>query len=187
MRLATIPENEAARLEVLRQFEILDTDAEEAFDDLTRLAAYICGVPIAVISLVDSDRQWFKSRLGLSEEETSRDISFCSHAILQPGPLVVRDALDDERFRDNPLVTENPYIRFYAGSPLTTAEGFNIGTLCVVDRTPRDLNQEQLAALRMLSHQVMIQLELRRKIAFLTRALNEKKRKVKELESQLKP
>lgn len=184
MKSAPLPENEVARVEALRQFEILDTDAEEAFDDLTRLAAFICGVPIAVISLIDSDRQWFKSRVGLSAEETSRDVSFCSHAILQPGPLVVRDALDDARFRDNPLVTSNPYIRFYAGSPLTTVEGFNIGTLCVIDRTPRDLNQEQLAALRMLSHQVMIQLELRRQVTFLTQALNEKKRKIKELEGE---
>lgn len=168
---APLPENEAARLEVLRQFAILDTEPEETFNDLMRLAAYICNTPIAIITLVDSDRQWFKARLGLSPAETSRDISFCAHAILAPDTFVVRDTLDDERFKTNPLVTAEPHIRFYAGSPLTTIEGFNLGTLCVLDRTPRELSREQIAALRVLSNQIMTQLELRRTIAFLTRAL----------------
>ncbi len=177
-------QNEAARLETLRQFEVLDTDPEESFDDLTRLAAYICHTPIAIISLVDAHRQWFKSRVGISEAETSRDISFCAHAIQQFGPFVVPDALDDERFKNNPLVKSEPGIRFYAGSPLTTIEGFNLGTLCVVDRHPRELTPEQTAALRMLGHQVMTQLELRRTIKSLTNSLNKERTREKELEAR---
>ncbi|HEX8708024.1 MAG TPA: GAF domain-containing protein [Pyrinomonadaceae bacterium] len=175
---APVPENEAARLRVLHEFEVLDTDPEESFDDLARLAAYICGTPIAIISLIDSDRQWFKSQLGLSERETSRDVSFCAHAITQSGPFIVRDALDDERFRSNPMVNSSPYIRFYAGSPLSTVEGFKLGTLCVIDRVPRELRPDQVAALRMLSHQVMTQLELRRTVAQLTHSLNAYKRRL---------
>ncbi|HEX8459287.1 MAG TPA: GAF domain-containing protein [Pyrinomonadaceae bacterium] len=177
--------NEAARLAVLHQFEVLDTDPEQTFDDITRLAAYICHTPIAIITLVDAHRQWFKSRVGLSLGETARDISFCAHAIRQPGPLVVRDALDDERFRDNPLVLADPYIRFYAGSPLVTIEGFSLGTLCVIDRYPREITPEQMAALRVLSQQVMTQLELRRTIKSLTRSLGEAKQKVHELEQRV--
>jgi GAF domain-containing protein len=173
---APLPENEAARLETLRQYEILDTDPEETFNDLTRLAAYVCGTPIALITLIDIDRQWFKARVGMSQQETSRDISFCSHAILQTGPLIVRDAMDDARFAKNPMVLSDPYIRFYAGSPLVTPEGFVLGTLCVIDRVPRDLSQEQVAALRALGNQVITQLEARREIAFLTRALDKYKR-----------
>src|SRR3712207_2859767 len=131
---APLPENEHSRLETLRRYGILDTDHEEAFDDIARLAANICQTPTALVSFVDSDRQWFKSHIGFPQRQTSRDLSFCAHAILQPGPLVVRDAFDDDRFRDNPLVFSAPYIRFYAGSPLTSAEGFNLGTLCVLDR-----------------------------------------------------
>lgn len=181
---APLPQNEAARLEVLRQFEILDTNPEESFDDLTRLAAYICDTPIAIISLIDSDRQWFKSALGLTEKETSRDISFCSHAINQSGPFIVRDALDDERFKNNPLVTSAPYIRFYAGSPFSTVEGFKLGTLCVIDRVPRELRPDQVAALRMLSQQVTTQLELRRDLSLLTHSLETAKKRIKELEGQ---
>ncbi len=178
------PENEAGRLAVLRQFEVLDTDPEESLDDLARLAAYICHTPIAIITLVDAHRQWFKARVGLSLAETSRDISFCAHAILQPGPLVVRDAFDDERFRDNPLVYSTPYIRFYAGSPLTSAEGFKLGTLCVLDRVPRELRPDQLDALRMLGNQVMALLDMRRSLAYLAGALEDRKRDVEELERQ---
>jgi GAF domain-containing protein len=168
---APVPENESARLETLRQYEILDTDPEESFNDLTRLAAYICNTPIALISLIDENRQWFKARVGISEKETSRDISFCAHAILQDGPFVVRDALDDERFRSNPLVTAAPLIRFYAGSPLLSPEGFKVGTLCVIDRKPREITPEQVAALRILSNQVITQLDLRRENLSLQRAL----------------
>ena len=182
---APLPQNGAARLEALRQFEILDTDPEETFDDLARLAAYICETPIAVISLVDSDRQWFKSHVGLSADETSRDISFCAHAITLSGPFIVRDALDDERFRTNPLVTSDPHIRFYAGSPFSTVEGFKLGTLCVIDRVPRELRPDQVAALRMLSNQVMTQLELRRNQSMLKLSLETAKKKIKELEGQL--
>lgn len=173
---APIPENEAARLETLRQYEILDTDPEESFNDLTRLAAYICDTPVALITLVDSNRQWFKARVGLDAKETSRDVSFCAHAILQDGPFIVRDALDDERFRSNPFVLSEPYIRFYAGSPLMSPEGFKIGTLCVVDREPRQLSREQIAALKILGNQVITQLDLRREILFLKRALNKQAR-----------
>jgi GAF domain-containing protein len=170
-----VPENEAARLETLRQYEILDTEPEETFNDLTRLAAYICETPVALISLVDSDRQWFKAKYGISARETARDVSFCAHAILQDGPFIVRDALDDERFRTSPLVTSDPYIRFYAGSPLMSPEGFKIGTLCVVDREPRVLEPEQIAALKIISNQVITQLELRREIFCLKRALDKHK------------
>jgi GAF domain-containing protein len=178
--------NEAARLEVLHQFEVLDTDPEQTFDDITRLAAYICHTPIAIITLIDAHRQWFKSRVGLSLDETARDVSFCAHAIKQPGPMIVRDALDDTRFKDNPLVLSEPYIRFYAGSPLTTVEGFSLGTLCVIDRYPREITPEQVAALHVLSQQVMTQLELRRTIRSLARSVNEAKKKVHDLEQELK-
>jgi GAF domain-containing protein len=169
---APVPENEAARLETLRQYEILDTDSEESFNDLTRLAAYICNTPVALISLIDSDRQWFKAKVGVDAKETARDVSFCAHAILQDGPFIVRDALDDERFRSNPLVTADPHIRFYAGSPLMSPEGFKIGTLCVVDKHPRELSEQQIAALKILGNQVITQLDLWREMLCLKRALD---------------
>ncbi len=168
---APLPENEAERLSALREYEILDTRAEKVFDDLTRLATYICKTPIALITLVDSDRQWFKSRIGLSDTETSRDISFCAHAILHTDTFIVPNALEDERFKDNPSVTSEPHIRFYAGSPLTTFEGYRLGTLCVIDKVPRILSEGQLQALKALSYQVTTQLELRREIKILRRLL----------------
>ncbi|MBA3513143.1 MAG: GAF domain-containing protein [Pyrinomonadaceae bacterium] len=183
--IAPLPKNEAARLEALRQYEILDTDSEEVFDDLTRLAAYICQTPIAVISLVDKNRQWFKARLGLEARETSRDCAFCAHAILEDAPLVVPDALADERFADNSLVTSEPYIRLYAGAPLLTPEGFRLGTLCVIDRVARSLSGEQVAALRMLANQVMAQFDLRRDLQAVTRSLTEHKRAEKELKERV--
>lgn len=168
---APLPENEAERLSALREYEILDTKAEKVFDDLTRLATYICKTPMALITLIDSDRQWFKSRIEISESETSRDVSFCAHAILQTDTFLVPNALEDERFKDNPFVTSDPHIRFYAGSPLTTFEGYKLGTLCVIDRVPRRLSEVQLLALKALSYQVTTQLELRREIRMLRRLL----------------
>src|SRR5215471_5770037 len=143
------PANEQRRLEILRGYEILDTEPEAAFDDLTLLASYVCQTPVALISLVDADRQWFKSKVGVSVVETSRDIAFCASAILQPDVFIVPDASEDSRFAQNPLVVSEPKIRFYAGATLMT-NGHALGTLCVVDRVPRDLNSEQLEALRAL-------------------------------------
>jgi GAF domain-containing protein len=159
---ALIPENEAQRLAALREYRILDTAAEKSYDDISALAAYLCRVPIAMISLVDESRQWFKSKLGLNEQETPRDVAFCAHAILQSEPLIVRDALKDARFADSALVTRAPYIRFYAGFPLASPEGFNLGTLCAIDRKPQQLSAEQKTAMQALSRQVMALLELRR-------------------------
>jgi GAF domain-containing protein len=168
---APIPANEAERLTALREYEVLDTEAERAYDDITALAAYICAVPVAMISLVDESRQWFKSRLGVNRKETPRDVAFCAHAILQTEPLIVRDALKDERFADSSLVTRSPHIRFYAGFPLTTPDGFALGTLCAIDRKPRHLSDQQKAAMTALSHQVMALLDLRRVSRHLAHAL----------------
>ena len=159
---APTPDNEAARLAALREYHILDTEAEPTYDDITALAAYVCDAPIALISLVDESRQWFKSKLGLTQQETPRDVAFCAHAILQTEPLIVRDALEDERFSDSALVTRAPHIRFYAGFPLTTQDGLAVGTLCAIDRKPRRLSTEQKTAMQALARQVMALLELRR-------------------------
>lgn len=157
-----IPHDESARLAALRQRMILDTPPEPAFDALTRLAAHICGTPIAIMTLVDADRQWFKSQVGLDVPETPRDIAFCAQAIQQEGLFIVSDALFDERFATNPLVTAEPHIRFYAGMPFSTSEGHALGTLCVIDHVPRELSPCQLEALRTLALEVATHLELRR-------------------------
>jgi two-component system, cell cycle sensor histidine kinase and response regulator CckA len=154
--------NEARRLKVLWQYEILDTVPEEVFDDLTELAARICEAPIALISLIDEDRQWFKAKVGVTLTETSRDISFCARAIKQTDLFIVPDATQDLRFANNPLVISDPKIRFYAGAPLITPDGHALGTLCVIDKVPRELRLEQQQALRVLARHVMTQLELRR-------------------------
>jgi GAF domain-containing protein len=180
---APLPEDEQARVENLREFRILDTEPEEVFDDVTHLASYISQTPTALITFVDTDRQWFKSRVGFDRSETARDVSFCAHAILQPGPTVVKDALDDERFRDNPLVLESPYIRFYAGFPLTSDEGHRLGTLCVIDNVRRLLFPEQAEALERLSRIVMALLNARRTVSYLEGALNTRRRRVAELEA----
>jgi anti-sigma regulatory factor (Ser/Thr protein kinase) len=156
--------DEAGRLESLNQYRILDTEPEQAFDDLTLIASQICGTPIALISLVDEDRQWFKSRLGLEATETKRSISFCGHAIEQDGLFLVEDAAADERFRENPLVVGEPHIRFYAGMPLMSREGMALGTICVIDREPRTLSESQREGLAALKRQVESQLELRRNL-----------------------
>ncbi|MEQ8860953.1 MAG: sensor domain-containing diguanylate cyclase [Pseudomonadales bacterium] len=145
------PTDEGTRLDTLRALNILDTSPEERFDRLTRLAKRLFGVPIALVSLVDEDRQWFKSCEGLSATETPRDISFCGHAILGEDVLLVEDAARDVRFHDNPLVTEDPNIRFYAGCPLKVPNGSKLGTLCLIDREPREFTEEDLALLRDLA------------------------------------
>jgi len=161
-----LPENEARRLDALRRYNILDSLGEAAYDDITKLAAHICEVPIALVSLVDSDRQWFKSHHGLAVSETPRELAFCAHAILQPTEvMVVKDAAADQRFSTNPLVTGELGIRFYAGAPLVTHGGEAVGTLCVIDRQPRELDPQQTEALRVLSRQVVSLLELRRLLA----------------------
>lgn len=159
---APAPKNEKKRLEVLWQYDVLDTIPEQVFNDLADLAANICEAPVALITLVDDKRQWFKAKSGISVSETSRDVSFCAHAILHDELFIVPDATKDIRFADNPLVISEPKIRFYAGAPLITPDGHALGTLCVIDKVPRELRPDQKRALEILSRHVMTQLELRR-------------------------
>ena len=169
-----IPKNEAKRIKVLWQYDILDTVPEEVFDELADLAAHICGAPIALITLVDENRQWFKSKVGVSVNETGRDISLCAHAILQDDLFIIPDTTLDARFKNNPLVTTSPKIRFYAGAPLISPDGHALGTLCVLDKVPRELTQDQKSALRILSRHVMTQLELRRHALELAKARSDR-------------
>jgi signal transduction histidine kinase len=159
---APLPVNEIDRLAALYALNVLDSPPEKDFDDIVALAAKVCDVPMSLVSLVDADRQWFKARIGTDLTETPRDLSFCTHAILGKDVLVVPDATQDSRFRDNPAVGTDGGVRFYAGAPLTTTDGFALGSLCVVDSRPRRLDIEQLQALRALARQVTSQLELRR-------------------------
>ncbi len=167
------PQDERARVEALRELHIPDTEPEEAYDEIARLASYVCHTPTALITCVDSGRQWFKSRVGFAPRETPREASLCAHAILQPGPLVVTDALDDDRFRDNPLALEDPYIRFNDGFPLNSVEGHRLGTLCVIDGAKRVLFPDQEAALRKLSNVLVALLDARRIGQYLEGALAE--------------
>src|SRR5215470_19272234 len=151
--------NEQARVQALHKYKILDTDPEKAFDDLAILAAHTCQTPVALISLIDSDRQWFKSKVGVALSETPREVSFCAVAIQQPDLFIVPDATKDPRFSSNPFVVSDPKVRFYAGAPFTSSDGHPLGTLCVVDVVPRHLTPNQQNALLALSRQVQAQFE----------------------------
>lgn len=172
--IAPIPATEAERLVALRESQILDTPPDDAYDDLVRLAAQVCGAPIAAVTLVDRDRQWFKSVLGMDARETSRDVALCAHTILQPGILVIPDIQADARFADNPFVTAEPSIRFYAGFPLVTPQGHALGSLCVIDRVPRSLTAGEEEALGILARQVASQIELGRRVAVQERLIAER-------------
>ncbi len=169
MDIAPLPASEAERLAALRSYAVLDTPPEQSFDELTEFASALCETPIALISLVDSERQWFKSRVGLDAPETPRDIAFCTHAILQRQVFEVDDAARDPRFADNPLVVGDPNIRFYAGAPLIDPGGHALGTLCVIDRVPRHLTEVQRKGLQVLGRAVIQQIELRHWVRELSR------------------
>ena len=161
MKRPPIPKNEKARLAALLEYEILDTAAEKSFDRLASLAAAICKTPVAIISLIDENRVWFKSKLGIDTDNIERNASFCGYVILQSTLLIVPDTLEDKRFIDDPLVTQTPPVRFYAGMPLITEGGHALGTLCVIDYVPRELTEEQQQSLQIIRELVIAQLELR--------------------------
>ena len=184
MTAAELPKNEADRLAELDSFDVLDTMPEQAYDDITLLASQICGTPLALMTLIDHDRQWFKSKVGTDLDETSRDVAISAHAILDPADVfVIEDLSADDRFAGNPFVSGEKPVRFYAGVPLTTTSGNALGALCVLDSEPRVLTVEQAAALRALSRQVIAQLELRRSIALLEAAAAERTRHQEQLEN----
>ncbi len=167
MKPAEIPENEDLRLEALLRYDILDTPSERPYEDLVNLAATICNKPIALVSLVDDHRQWFKAKFGLEACETPKEVAFCAHALLQKDVLVIENAREDARFADNPLVVGEPHVIFYAGAPLITPDGHGLGTLCVIDNKPGSINDEQKQALKTLANQVvsLLELKLQNKIA----------------------
>ena len=162
MKLAPLPENEAARIRVLERYDVLDTPREEVFDRITRIASLVTGAPISLVSLVDDERQWFKSRVGLEASQTPRGISFCGHALESNVPLVIPDASKDERFADNPLVIGGLGIRLYVGIPLKVSENVTLGTLCVIDQQAHELDEDQVTALKDLASMVVRELELRK-------------------------
>jgi signal transduction histidine kinase len=177
------PHNESERLRALRSYEVLDTLSEREYDQLTAIASQICGCRMSLISLIDEDRQWFKARVGLDVSETAREFAFCAHAIHEPRKtLVVPDARLDNRFHDNPLVTGDPHLAFYAGVPLVNEDGLSLGTLCVLDSEPKTLSESQLIALNALADQVMALLELRRSKIALEKTLGNLEEKNRELE-----
>lgn len=183
MKVAKLPINENERIKALKEYSILDTLPEDDFDNITKLASEICGTGISLVSLVDTDRQWFKSRHGLPVEETPREIAFCSHAINHPNELfIVTDSREDQRFFDNPLVTDKPNVIFYAGVPLVNPKGFPLGTLCVIDNEPKQLEPNQVAALKSLANVVVKLLELKKTNSQLEATQKDLKRKNEELE-----
>lgn len=183
MKTPEIPSNEILRLKALKEYSILDTLPEKEYDDITQLASQICGTSISTISLIDEKRQWFKSKVGLEADETSKEVSFCGHAIMEPDKIfTVKDSRLDARFQDNPLVIGEPHVIFYTGVPLVSQDGFALGTLCVIDDQPKELNQDQLLALKALSNQVVSLFELRKSKMQLERLTNDLEIRNKELE-----
>jgi signal transduction histidine kinase len=184
MKIAPVPANEHERLKALKEYAILDTVQEADFDDITRLASEICQTPVSLVSIVDAHRQWFKSRHGLITPEISRDFAFCAHAINAPDDLyIIPDLTKDERFHDNPLVKGEPHVVFYAGIRLINPEGFALGTLCVWDKKPRELDATQIITLKALARQIMSQLELRKKIQQLKHSQEELQNAYADLEN----
>ncbi|QSE96873.1 GAF domain-containing sensor histidine kinase [Fulvivirga lutea] len=170
---APYPENEEQRLKDLQNYNILDAIEEPAFNEIVDLASFICNTPISLVSFVDKERQWFMAEKGLDAKETPREYSFCAHAILDDEIFEIEDAKKDARFENNPLVTGNPNIRFYAGVPLKSRQGHNLGSLCVIDKTPKKLNKEQKKALRILGNRVINELELRKHLKITQEQKNE--------------
>jgi GAF domain-containing protein len=185
--MSAIPSTvEAARLAALDRYAILDSEPEEAFDDLVILAAHVCHTPMAMLSLLDDHRQWFKSKVGVQIRETPKEVSICAHAIQQKDLFIVHDTQEDERFRENPLVVGEPRIRFYAGEPLVNEDGYALGTLCVVDREPRVLDEDQKCALKALGRLALRQMELRKNLRLLKEALSDRTRAEHARELELK-
>jgi signal transduction histidine kinase len=182
MASSRIPENEQLRLKELYEYHILDTESDEDFNEIVQIASSICSTPISLVSLIDTDRQWFKAKVGLDTEETGRNVSFCSHAILGSELFIIPDASRDERFHDNPLVTGRPDIRFYAGVPLVSPSGNNMGSLCVIDTVPRQLTEQQQEVLRVLGKQVVKLMELHKKNIELIITSDQERKQRKELQ-----